>query len=195
VTEPRTLHTVGDSHALYAWPMLDLPGWEVRCHHLGARLMHTFAEEAEELVDLNGLGLRPGDGVVFSFGEIDCRVHAHEHGVEGLGRRYVERVASLRNGLPPGPWLILAVVPPEREPHGRSAGNPAERLGYVRFLNHEMRLLCPEFGLGYLDAYQAYADADGFFAEELKGHRGHMGDHLPLQTIVREALGLMVEEA
>lgn len=185
----KRIQTVGDSHAVFAWDKILVPGWTVERLHLGSRLMHTFAAKGEEFVNFEDLGLRPGDALVLSFGEIDCRVHAHQYGIEGLADQYMAKVASMTKHLAPGPRALMGVVPPEREPAPICAGSAEERLGYAHSLNRDLAYLAPLAGWRFLNVYRAYAGPDGFFDPTLLGHRGHIGDPGPLEDMVRRWLG------
>jgi hypothetical protein len=183
------LHTVGDSHALYGWPMLIVPGYEIRCHHLGAKLMHTVTKG-----DLDaGLAhvrdqLLPGDAICFCFGEIDCRAHAHTHGLDGLVQKYMNHLAWLMEPAPPGLRLVMGPVPPQREPRAVHAGSAEERRAYAQFMNHELWTWAPVLGFRHVNVFSAYSDDQGFLRTELAGNRGHIGDHMPLQAVVRKVL-------
>lgn len=185
------LHTIGDSHALYGWPMILAPGFEIRCHHLGARLMYSVsAGKLDREIRDRLEQLLPGDAVCFCFGEIDCRAHAHEHGVSFLAGHYLDRLQWLLEGAPPGPRMVMGVVPPQREPRPVHAGSAEERRGYVQFVNGELARLAPEYGFRFVNVYPGYSDGAGFMRADLAGHRGHIGAHEPLEAAVRAALGL-----
>jgi len=186
------LHTLGDSHSLYGWNQLTVPGYEeIRIHHLGARLMYTFGKHGAELDGVRHAvaQIRPGDALVTCFGEIDCRAHAHVHGIEWLAARYVAAVCAVAEEYDLlGPIAVMSVVPPQRNPAPISAGSAEERLGYVRALNADLRQEAGEHGLRYLDVYTPYADSDGFMREDLVGRRGHIGDPFPLYQAVTKVL-------
>lgn len=186
------LHTIGDSHCLHGWKGLQVPGYEeIRCHHLGSRLMHTFAKKGADLPGARHAlaEVLPGDALVFSFGEIDCRAHAHQHGVCGLAHRYVAKIVEIRDEYELlGPLVVQSVVPPQRNPAPVSAGSAEDRLGFVHSLNKDLALCAGEHGLRFLDIYTPYRDAYGFMREDLVGRRGHIGDPLPLYHAVTRIL-------
>lgn len=186
------LHTFGDSHCLHAWKGLRVPGYEeIRCHHLGSRLMHTFARKGAELPGARQAlsEVRPGDALVLSFGEIDCRAHAHTHGVAGLAERYIRKVIEVKDEYELlGPIVIMSVVPPQRNPAPVSAGSAEERRGYVHFLNGDLAQQAAIHGLRFLNVYIPYTDDEGFMREDLVGKRGHIGDPLPLYHAVTKVL-------
>lgn len=183
------LHTIGDSHALYGWPMIRVPEYEVRCHHLGARLMYSVVRgKLDKDIRARLEQVMPGDAVCFCFGEIDCRVHAHTHGVTFLAGQYLDRLQWLLEGAPPGPRLVMEVVPPQRDPKPVSNGSAEDRRAYVQFINGELARLAPEHGFRSVHVFRRYADKQGFMREDLVGSRGHIGDPEPLQEAVREVL-------
>lgn len=179
------LHTIGDSHALYGWPMVQIPGYDVRCHHLGARLMHTVTTGKLDAVIQNACWHVDQGMVCFCFGEIDCRAHAHLHGQESLANKYLERIYAL---TPDRMTLVMGIVPPEREPRPVHNGSATQRLAYVQYLNGELARLAPGFGFRFVNVFPGYADAQGFMRSDLAGHQGHIGDHRPLQDAVCEAI-------
>jgi len=172
----KILRTYGDSHSLHAWPKITVQGWQIETQHLGARLLHSF----------NTRPLAPvgdADVVCFCFGEIDCRVWSFEHGTKGLAQAYIQRVRHLCE-CP----MVMGIVPPERDPRPVHNGDANFRRKAVVLLNLAIHRQCTLNGVRYLDVYQAYRDQEGFMRTDLVGKRGHIGDHRPLENLVRAAL-------
>jgi hypothetical protein len=176
----KMLRTFGDSHALHAWQDMDLPGWQIEIEHLGPRLLHTFITSTWHHP-------APCDAIVYSFGEIDCRVWAYQYGVEGLGNDYVRRVLehAPARSIP----VIMGVVPPEREPQPVHHGTPEQRRGYVEDLNLNIELWTQHTGVRFLDTSALYADDEGFFDPKWAPYRGHITDPGPLKVALKELLG------
>lgn len=185
----KVFYTVGDSHSLYGWPMINLPHYEIICCHLGAHLMNSvglgkFDRRIKKILER----LRPDDAICYCFGEIDCRVHAHQHGIDGLAERYMKRLIALMSSAPPVTKFVMGIVPPEVESGALSAGSPEERRSYVRCLNRDLAFQANLHGWRFIDVYRCYADDEGYMRKDLVGWRGHIGNPTPLQASVREVL-------
>jgi len=75
----KTIHTFGDSHASKEFSHWGSINVDIKCNHLGGRLMHTFGRLGLNLLNIKNRGVKEGDTVIFCFGEIDCRNHVHKH--------------------------------------------------------------------------------------------------------------------
>ena len=184
----KTLHTIGDSHALYGWPMIEV-GYQIQCHHLGARLMASVNQRKLDGPIGHALEqVRPGDVVCFCFGEIDCRVYADQYGVEGMAQEYLGTLRELLDWVPPGPRLVMGVVPPQREPRPKHNGTAMDRKFYVISLNKDLERLATAAGWGFVNVYDRYRNEAGYIATLLAGPRGHVGEPEPLEDAVKVAL-------
>ena len=78
----NNIHTFGDSHSSNIhshWGYINIPGINIKCNHIGSRLMYTFGKLGFNLLNIRNYGVKENDTVIFCFGEIDCRNHVHKH--------------------------------------------------------------------------------------------------------------------
>ena len=76
------IHVFGDSHASNVhshWGRINIPNVNIKCYHIGGKLMHTFGRLGLNLLNIKNCGVKENDIVIFCFGEIDCRNHVHKH--------------------------------------------------------------------------------------------------------------------
>lgn len=61
------------------WGYIKIPNVNIKCCHLGSKLMYTFGRLGMDLLNIKNHGVSNNDTVIFCFGEIDCRNHVHKH--------------------------------------------------------------------------------------------------------------------
>ena len=144
----RKLHTVGDSHSkshLSFWGDVKMPSlWSFQEHPLGAITAYRYGRDPS-VVSLYEFHLRPGDAVVFCFGEIDARVHIHRHSnatyavakdmISTLAAKYVASIEAALSTLPPttkreslGGVVVLGIPPAVDVPDGTNVTTRCQNL-------------------------------------------------------------------
>lgn len=190
-------------------PYNQIPG--VIIHHLGPITMERIGHPDDtSLPKIKNLTI--GDVVAVHFGEIDCRCHVSNRSKSlkkttdefllYLAERYITKLVSYRKTLPDGVILcVISIVPPiYKKASGRTQlpinDTDEERSSNVKKLNEQLRLLCSQKDLTYLDVYSLYADKNGMLppgqsdgpqsvvSKHLKGV--HIGDCAPLKKHLKD---------
>lgn len=173
-----TLHTVGDSHAVYPFSLTQ----GVVVHHLGPITMERLGHPGDtSLPRIESLS--SGDVIAVSSGEIDCRHHiisrsqflkkTREEFMRSLAERYVHKLLTYKASLPNEVIVsVISIPPPARQKNIShvsigAAGTDEERSIFTRTLNQFLDDFTNDVGLMYLDVYGLYADIDGMLPIEI----------------------------
>lgn len=186
------IHTFGDSHASDKrshWGNINIEDVEIKCNHLGGKLMFTFGRLGLDLLNIKDYAVEEDDVVIFCFGEIDCRNHVHKHitkeksfenVIEEIVHSYFNAIrenVSQYNNLK---TCVYNVVPPHRyrdEPKGHPfpfLGTDIERRKYYLYMNKLLRELCIENNYFYFDIYDESCDEEGFIKDEFTDGNVHL---------------------
>ncbi len=176
-------------------------GWRdisgVVVHHIGPKLAFSIGRDGLTLPPDHGI--KAGDTVVVSFGEIDCRCHIHKHVspvrtyqsiIEAIVLTYIQRISELSTSLPGVRWCIYNVVPPvERHtsPENREypfLGSDEERKSYTQYFNNALATVCGARGLTFIDVYNAYSNDRGYLNRHYSD--GHV--HIKNPVYIRDAI-------
>ncbi|VVB50670.1 Uncharacterised protein [uncultured archaeon] len=188
-----TLHTFGDSHSHHGWNSLKVTNAlsvPIEVHHLGPFLMHTFGNKKTSLIDLNQYNVKPGDAVVFCFGEIDCRCHinkfhdTYEKTIKDLVLRYMEAIAevvgdrSLRVAVEGVlPTVEISKSQKFNNPDFPFLGSDAQRQTYISRMNMLLKEACSRRGYTFFDVFSEHSTPDGFLVPAPKSDgMVHAGD-------------------
>lgn len=186
------IHTFGDSHSSSVhshWGKIDISGVEIKCNHIGGRLMYTFGRMGMQLLDIRKYGVKENDTVIFCFGEIDCRNHVHKHITEQVSYKDVidyvatsyfkaikENVSNYSNLK----TCVYNVVPPSKcfnvgpnHPYP-FIGTDDERKTYHMYMNTKLKELCNEHNFIYFDIYNDTCDDEGFLKKEYSDGQVHL---------------------
>lgn len=185
------IHTVGDSHSKFGW--VNVPDTQI--HHIGPKLMHTFGKQGPSLINIKSWKISDNDFIVFSFGEIDCRIHVgnqcikqkvnFKEIIKKLVFNYFEAIkASLEivknKKVKP---FVYNVPPPccaKRAGGLGITGTNEERKRYHCYANKLMKTYCEINKIGFFDIYNDYSDQDGMLIRELSDDHVHIKDPIYL---------------
>lgn len=188
-----TIHTFGDSHSQWSKKMLSLvdsnPPVNLAVHHLGPKLMNTFADKKNNFLDISKYGVIERDIVVFSFGEIDARCHLHRHTTERgikneifrLTDQYFEAInLNIQKYKNLSVW-IQGLVPPTDAFYDRNfprTGTFNERLLFYTMINFRLITLSQKYNFKYLDFFSEYANDQGGSIPSLSDGTVHISVYL-----------------
>ena len=195
-----TLHTFGDSHALYAWK--DCNNVITNC--LGPILCYSFGVDKLKRCDISKFNTKDGDTVIFSFGEIDCRCHVYRYIsfnsytkiIDGLISNYIDAIkvnlntckTSFKN------ICIYNIVPPFQKANTIEnkqypyLGSDEERKKYVLYFNSHIKKKCIENNWIFVDIYDEYIDKNGFLNKNLSDGHVHINNNKYLQQFINKYL-------
>jgi hypothetical protein len=184
--KPPQITTIGDSHGWHGW--LKIPGVEVLTR--GPMTMHSVGRD--QIVYTKGLPYETP--VVFSWGEVDCRCHIHNHQpwketIERVVREYIKTV--LLNAAHVRQIWLFNISPPPRVEDCKETydgvgfpfvGSNEDRLKYVRYMNE----LLGRSPFPLIDVYESYCDSDGFMADG----NVHISNEKPIMAWIEKQLGV-----
>lgn len=140
------------------------------------------------MLDISKFGVKDGDVVVFSFGEVDCRAHIHKHKdafwdiIDKITVNYFyaikENVIQFNNLK----VIVMSIPPVARRddlndnPEFPTLGTDEDRRMYAEFFNNAIKRLCFVYGYLYMDVYFSYMDRDGFLDPTLSDGNVHIKD-------------------
>jgi len=178
-----TIHTFGDSHALFPWKNIHIKDVVIKYNHLGPRLMYSIGRDG---FDISGYGVQPGDVVIFCFGEIDCRRHIYKYkehykqNIDNMVENYFKMIDKNKEVIPDSRICVYNIIPPVRKndapvnplfPH---SGTDEERKTYVAYMNSKLREHCKNKDYIFFDIYNSYVDKSGFLNKKLKDASVHI---------------------
>jgi len=186
------IHTFGDSHASGVhshWGYIKLDNVDIKCHHIGGRLMYTFGRLGTNLLNIRNFGVQEEETVIFCFGEIDCRNHIHKHVTESkqynevideVVEKYFKAIYENVSQYKKLKVCIYNVVPPHRffdvgDNHPYPfLGSDNDRQLYTLYMNKRIKQLCEQYGYIYFDIYDNSCDEDGFLKAEYSDGSVHL---------------------
>jgi len=186
------LHTFGDSHSGHAdglnWRAIDIRGLKIKSHWIGARTCAVFGARQFGILNIADHGVKNGDWVCFSFGEIDCRAHIHKQKDDWRGLilmlvdKYIEAVMANVEQFEGLTIMIMCVPPVARKsvindnPQFPTLGSNEERKTYTEYMNDRLKLLCDKAGYIFFDVYDDYCDEEGYLNMDLSDGNVHIRD-------------------
>lgn len=144
--------------------------------HLGPRTLYRLGHGWLDAVDLRNFGVCNGDCVAFVRGDIDVRLHIGrirdlsgrplEDIIEDLAVNYIGAITRARAGFEELDCLVASVVPPigiSQRPKIPEYfyGETSDRLEITLRLNLRLERECRLNGIGFVDLFSPFADADG----------------------------------
>jgi len=200
------IHTFGDSHSSKEhshWRFHNLTN--IKDHHLGPRLMNSFATRPFEVCNIKTqrYGVKDNDIVIFCFGEIDCRCHVHKHitvqkSYENIITELVDKyfVAIKRNVQQFNNLFVCVynVVPPlytdaKGHPDFPFLGTNEERREYHLFMNKEIKRMCGLHDYYFFDIYEKSCNKDGFINRSYTDNCGvHLRNDKDAKIVIEDIL-------
>jgi hypothetical protein len=193
-----SIHTFGDSHAVFGWR-------GVIQHSLGPLLCYSFAKEKLNRCDIRKFNIKNGDTIVFCLGEIDCRCHIHKYITNTTS--YQDIINSLVDHYFKAIELnvfvskikfknvcVYNVVPPIQKyntieyPEYPYLGTDLERKQYVLYFNEKIKEKCIEHKYIFFDIYNNYIDENGFLKKDLSDGNVHIKNGIYISNFIKEHL-------
>ena len=208
VIDAPIIHVIGDSHAFNCFTLNAAIGCRTHVlvrtsevsptavpyayqftHHLGSRTMHFAGRPGALLATAAECGVKPGDAVVWVFGEIDARSHivrqhvehrrAVDEVIDTLARDYVRGIREVERAYAGLRSVVFAPIPPLDNPNYTSAvlpmfGSIEERVAVTRQLRAALATLCERHGILYLDVASQFETPRGDLRWELSDHFCHI---------------------
>ena len=193
------LHTFGDSHAghdWYNWNAVRIEGLEIKTNWRGGWTCAKFAMKGISIMDISEYGVKDGDMVLFSFGEVDCREHMHKHKedykevIEFIVRKYFKSIQAnvgRYNNLTTMVYCIPPIVRDSDIKHDfdlRKGENSSAVIKCVRYFNDKLKEECERYGYIFFDIYDNYCDEYGY----LKAIYGDGNVHIKDPVFIEEEL-------
>lgn len=195
------IFTFGDSHCYNGWNQIP---FEVKCVHLGPRLMFTFGNYRLKLLDISKSGIVKGNLAVFCFGEIDVRCHVYkyrdrgpEQVIEGLVANYREAIRENVQKVPGVKVGVYFVPPPVYKEKLYSnpntkfpyLGTNEERRQYAILMNKALKAMSQANRFIFFDLYRFYEDENGLLDRQKSDDGPHIKDTGPLQAFLNGIIG------
>ncbi len=168
-------HVIGDCHSL---SFRLIPNCKI--HHLPSVTMHRVGRDKLDAVDLQKFGVEKGDVCIFSFGEIDARIHfakqrdEKHREIDEIIQTFVANyltTINLNRSIYGNLCIVYTIVPAsnygiEINPESFAAAPLEERIFFTERLNAELRLQCAKREIEILDVFEDYADENGVLRRE-----------------------------
>lgn len=194
------IYTYGDSHSMFGWRDVNIT--RVNINHLGPKLMYSFGRDNSIVTNLNLL--RPGDCIIFCFGEIDCRCHVHKFvnknnqtymdTIDHIVSLYMQTVINNANICKSKDVkvCVYSVPPPIKRIDGIEnqeypfLGTDYERLSYHQYMNQALKQKCIENDLLFFDVYKYYSDSEGFLIRDYSDGICHIKNPIFIEQRIKE---------
>ncbi len=176
------IFVVGDSHA---GEFARIPN--CRVHQIGSCTMHRIGRDGLSFLNLQNLGVKEGQAVVFAFGEIDVRCHIGKQRdrfnrtvyeiIDTLVHHYIKTILLNRELYHNLSCIVYSVTPPTDyvyNPNVPRYGPLEERISIAKQLNAKLADVCSQKGIAFLDVYDDYANEDGSLIVDLSDHNVHI---------------------
>jgi len=185
------LHTFGDSHCghdWYNWNAVKIDGLEIKTNWRGAWTCSKFAMKGLSVMDISEYGVRDGDMVLFSFGEVDCREHIHKEKenykevIEFIVRKYFKSIQENVERYDNLTTMVYCVPPIVR---GSGIKNVIK---YARYFNKKLRGECEKYGYIFFDIYDKYCDEEGYLNPVYGNGNVHIKDPIYIEEELKRIL-------
>ena len=204
--ELKNFHTFGDSHSSFGWRKID----GIKKNHLGPVLCYSFGKEGLKRLNIKSpkYGVKDGDSVCFSFGEIDCRCHVHKYDtketpynviIDNMVENYLKAIKENVLQFKKLNVFVFNVVPPLKDNHlvviknKNNKKNPFPFLGdekqrktYVNYFNQKLKDGCLDYGYIFLDVYKDYSDEEGFLLEKHSDGHVHIDNPIYIKKFLNK---------
>ena len=216
-------HVIGDSHTgafrtigavdISAPPQFTCPSKDeayritnvesgIFIHYLGPMTAFRVGRDKFSAFDLSNFYVRPGDNVIYVFGEIDCRCNINKHinetisykeNISSLVDSYIDSIDLNHKKFNLNKSFVYNVVPTAKYNsvshwnHGNNPyrGSDDERKLYTLYFNERLKVKCKEMGHYFFDIYDEYVSESGFLREDIS----HDGLHVnPQSDLVKKII-------
>lgn len=131
--------------------------------------------------------IKDGDAVVFTFGEIDCRLifaftgysETWQSMVDVAVPNYFDTIKVNVDKFNHLHTMVLSVIPPTKnEILGLTAkeGDGENRKTVTIYLNNKLREYCEKYNYIFFDIHDKYCDSEGYLSRELSDDSFHIGN-------------------
>ncbi len=203
------IYTIGDSHSKFGWEKIN----HVKVNHLGSKLMYTFNLDPYEVPyvgDNHCLVFSYGEI------DVRCHMHRHflnrdlDVEIQKMSRSYIEKVSKIckERAISLDNVYVYCVIPPRRidsiEPYNTEnllnyvsfdleksepfpiLGRDTERKNYNYLLNENLKKVCNEYGIGFIDVTKEYSDTEGYLDMRLSDGTVHIDNPKFLLTYLEK---------
>jgi len=216
---------IGDSNALHGWIDLNNPNSthvhdpemkldtniyldlkeniELKSYSFAGQLCYTFGRVDFDRFDINMFNIKEEDVLIFSYGEIDCRVQVHKYVndvksykdiIKTIVNNYFSAVKRELNNLnsKPKKLCIFNIPPPTKKSdldnagHVSCLGSDEERKLYYNYFNKLLKEGCLSNGFTFFDIYDKVVDNEGFLDRKYSDGGGFGDFHLKKSEHVDE---------
>ena len=187
-------HIFGDSHSMYGWK--NIRSDKIQIHHKGPILCYSFGQRKLRRINIaKGSGVKNGDYVCFSLGEIDCRCHIHKHVtptntyqkiIDSIVENYfiaLEENSKLFQNIYICVYSVVPAVQKDNTPENPDypyLGTDEERKSYVEYFNKCLKKECIKHTYIFIDVSKKYADENGFLNKKLSDKSVHIQNPMHL---------------
>lgn len=181
------IHIIGDSHT-FVFRKFE----NCIVHYTPGRTMHRVGRDGLGALNFRDWGIQENDFVVLINGEIDVRAHVGKQRdlknrdlneiLDTLANNYFSTILLNKALYENIHIIVYTVVPPSPLlPEYDHADHPAygsieERVAICKMLNSKLKASAETLGIGILDIYDDYADANGVLIHELSDGIVHIND-------------------
>lgn len=171
------LHVFGDSHSAYCFGRAR----EVILNWIGPLTAHRVGRDGADFVAPRLRDHRPGEPILFEFGEIDVRCHLVRRSyadIVSTAERYVGAIARVS----PGPAYVMAPIPPIVRPRGTDfpfTGSFEERMRVHGEFTDAIKSAAVKFSVGFIPIPSIYLSPAGGLDFALSDGDVHMS---PVET-------------
>lgn len=197
------IHIFGDSHAAFGFtnkPSISPHEESIFIHKGNIKVpmiidwnsctMHKVGRDGLSYLDIRKFGVRDGDICVFTFGEIDVRMHigrqrdvykrALNEILDTLLGTYMRTIRGNLAFFKDITCVLVSTVPPatnaatQLSPSYPIHGTAADRVNIAKKLNKCLEVLAAENGFLFLNIYPLFADANGVLMRQLSDGHVHV---------------------
>lgn len=171
----------------------------VSTNRIGPITAQSFGRKKLEILDISEprFGVKSGDWVCFSFGEIDCRCHIGKFRsssktiMDSIVKNYFEAIKANIDKVDGVKPMVYNIPPTLRKADAKENtdfpfyGEDEERAEYIRYMNEKYKEQCELHGFLFVDVYKDYVGEDGFLKKELSDNMIHIQDPVHIKEFIK----------
>jgi hypothetical protein len=194
------IHVFGDSHSR---EFEQIPGCVI--HDMSPMTMHRVGRDHLESVDIRKENVFPGDVLIFVFGEIDMRCHIGKQRdefnrdlnevIQTLAGKYIQLIVRNRSFYS-NLSIVCSITPPSDRGFNNLEypfyGSLEDRIQIAKLLNGQLKSMCAQCGIEFLDVYHDHADEKGVLRVELSEDGVHIDRSKP--ALIQKRLNEILEK-